>query len=40
MIGMIIGQLNEQAQTAMKIALAAVCLLWVTFFFVNKWKGE
>ena len=40
MIGMVIGQLNEQAQTAVKLILIALCLLWVVFFFVSKWKGE
>lgn len=40
MIGMVIGQLNEQAQNTMKYALGALCLLWVAFFFISKWKGE
>lgn len=40
MIGMVIGQLNEQAQTAVKFVIIALCLLWVAFFFISRWKGE
>lgn len=40
MIGIVIGQLNNQAQTTMKFTLIALCLLWVAFFCVSKWKGE
>lgn len=40
MIGMVIGQFNEQAQEAMKLILITLCLLWVAFFFISRWKGE